>query len=454
MPELYPHQVTGVDWLAGCRRGMLLDEMGLGKTITAIVSADEADARRVLCVVPAVVLWNWKREWERWSPARQVTVIDRGWAQGPSCPVFFFLEADVVVTTHSLLLNKAVRRQLFDRRWDLLIVDEVHFFRTPSAKRTRSLYARTGGRCLVDCADRIWALTGTPMPNHAGELWTHLHGLFPERLVRRGTEKCYDMTYEQFMDHFCVSEPVYVGGRRVDDKVVANKNVAELRLMLKDISLRRLKRDVMRDLPPVRYEVVVLQPEVVSSELAKLDKDYRASYSGGYDLADVAGLRGTEEFARWRRLCGLAKAPATVEMLRAELEFGALDKVAVFAWHRDVLDELHRGLADYCPVMIHGGTPLKERAANVDLFQNGDVRVAVCQLVAGGTGITLTAASEVVVVEASFVPGENAQAVGRCHRIGQEARVRARFVALAGTVDEDVTRVLRRKVAMIREVLR
>jgi SNF2 family DNA or RNA helicase len=292
----------------------------------------------------------------------------------------------------------------------------------------------------------MWALTGTPMPNHAGELWTHLHGMFPDRLD--------GMTYEQFMERYCVTEPVYVDGRQVDDRVVSNKNVDELRELMEGTSLRRLKKDVMRDLPPVRHEVVALRPEVVSAELLKLDKDYRANYSKGYDLTDVAGLRGTEEFARWRRLCGLAKAPATVEMLRAELEFGALDKVAVFAWHRDVLDELHCGLADYCPVMIHGGTPLKERTANVDLFQDGDARVAVCQLVAGGTGITLTAASEVVVVEASFVPGENAQAVGRCHRIGQEARVRARFVALAGTVDEDVTRVLRRKVAMIREVLR
>jgi SNF2 family DNA or RNA helicase len=129
--------------------------------------------------------------------------------------------------------------------------------------------------------------------------------------------------------------------------------------------------------------------------------------------------------------------------------------VVVFAHHTAVVDELVRGLKGYNAVSITGATPAAMRDYRVQLFQDErqGVRVIICNIVAGGTGITLTAASEVVFVELSPVPGENAQAADRVHRIGQEKKVRVRVIALAGSIDEDFTELLRRKTKMIREVL-
>ena len=165
-------------------------------------------------------------------------------------------------------------------------------------------------------------------------------------------------------------------------------------------------------------------------------------------------MRQTSAMAKFRRLCGLAKIAPIVELLKSELEFGALDKVVVFAHHIDVVRGIAQGLSEFDPLMITGATPPPERTLRVNLFQNDPhKRVMVCNIVAGGTGITLTASSDVVFAEMSYVPGENAQAADRCHRIGQDARVRVRCVALAHTVDEDVVEILKTKTRMIREVL-
>ena len=131
-----------------------------------------------------------------------------------------------------------------------------------------------------------------------------------------------------------------------------------------------------------------------------------------------------------------------------------MDKVVVFAHHRDVIDPLCEALDQFGVVRIVGATPLKARQRAVDLLQgHSGIRVAVCHIVAGGTGVTLTAAQDVVFVEMSYSPGENAQAAERVYRIGQLKRVRVRFIALAGTIDEPLVTIVRRKTRMIREVL-
>jgi SWI/SNF-related matrix-associated actin-dependent regulator 1 of chromatin subfamily A len=422
--KLYPHQVTGVDWLAPKTRAGLLDEAGLGKTITALVAAERAGVGTILVLAPTVVAWNWSREARRWT-SRPVHVVSASSEQPRR------VEDDaVVIVTHGLVIRGPVFDWITARQWGLAVLDEAHYFRNESAQRTRAFYG-TGG--IVHHADRVWLLTGTIMPNNAGELWPHLRGLWPDR--------CHH-SYESFRELFCVTEWSVL---RKDFKIVGNKNLPMLKTLLAGLFLRRLKKDHL-DLPPIRWETVVLPFADDEPLLTHLDDEMQKRLTAG---TPVLELLKQEEFARYRRLCGIAKVKPTVELLEQD----ALPKVVVFAHHLDVLDGLERGLGPDNCVKLTGAVSAHERKRMVDLFQTDPtLTYALCQITAGGVGITLTAASEVVFVEQSFVPGDNSQAADRCHRIGQEAPVRVRALALADSIDELVVETITRKTRDIREV--
>ena len=441
MPQqLYPHQKQAAEWLAGEPRAALFDEQGLGKTVTAIVAADAAKARTMLVVAPSVVLWNWAREIEAWSPWRNVQVIETGADKIRD-------DADAVIVSHALILREEIRGQLLERFWGAIVLDEAHFFRTPSAKRTQVFYGVFGVESFPSLVSRgafVWALTGTPTPNHVAELWTLLWGLWPSLVP---------YSYPEFVERFCQTVWTKYGD---GIKIVGNKNVAEVKALLAGRTLRRKKTEVL-DLPPVRHEIVTLAAPGSLGELRALERELgpelREALAGADPVAGLELLRD-EAFARWRRLCGLAKAEACAELLALELGDGALDKVVVFAHHADVVALLVERLAEFGALSITGATSPEDRQTAITRFQaEPEVRVMVANLLAGGTGATLTAASEVVFVEMSFVPGENAQAADRVHRIGQTNPCRVRFLALAGTVDEPLVAVLRNKTRMIREVM-
>jgi SWI/SNF-related matrix-associated actin-dependent regulator 1 of chromatin subfamily A len=439
--RLYPHQHAAVDWLverdkSGELGSGLFDEQGLGKTIEAIVAARELAAVPVLVLCPTVVLWNWRREISKWWPQASGFVVQTGRDRIPE-------GVDVVVASHGMLLRDSIRAQLLGRSWGVCIVDEAHCFRNWSAKRTRVLYDHGG---VTDGCQRVWLLTGTPMPNNASELWSMLYATAPERITLG--ESVLPLKRTAFRDRFCRTTWTRYGD---GVKIIGNKNVDELRDRLKGFALRRLKRDVLRDLPDIRFEEVTLRPEIPLAQIDALSAELAGRYAGD-PIAAFEELRDTEEFAKFRRLCGLAKAGAVAELVTMDLD-GGLDKVVIFAHHRGVVDVLERSLRGYGVVTITGDTSARERTERVAAFQNGSPRVAVCQIVAGGVGITLTAASEVIMAELSWSPGENAQAADRCHRIGQKDSVRVRFVSLAGTIDEAITSTLRVKTRMIREVL-
>lgn len=425
---------------------MLWDEQGLGKTITAINAADEALCDPVLCIVPAVVLWNWQREWHLWSPKRKVQVIDTGRCKIDS-------HADVVVMTHGLLLSVPIRRQVLQRRWDLTILDEAHYFRSPTAKRTRAFFGHPKVRdeSVVSHSERVWLLTGTPMPNYSVELWPALWGLFPERILHSKGEP---MAFNTFRARF-----TYLRQTQWGLKPIKNQRTAELRERIKGTFLRRLKKDHLRDLPPVRFEHMVVKPTKMPHELAELDGlldgKVRLALEGAKVDPELAfrTLAGETDFSRYRHLCGLAKAPLVADLIDTEMQDHGLEQVVVFAHHRDVMDAIEEKLIKFGTCRIDGDVNSRDRDQRVLEFQNGMRRVALLQLQAGGVGITLTAASEVVFAEFSPVPGENAQAVDRVHRIGQRDRVRARFMSVAGTCDELLASVLRTKTQMIKEVL-
>jgi SWI/SNF-related matrix-associated actin-dependent regulator 1 of chromatin subfamily A len=148
-----------------------------------------------------------------------------------------------------------------------------------------------------------------------------------------------------------------------------------------------------------------------------------------------------------RQFTGLAKCPAIIEQVGGELERGEVDKIVLFAVHKSVIETLRDGLKKFKPVTLYGGTPAAKRQDHMDRFQKDPrCRVFIANIQAAGTAVTLTAAHEIALAEYDWTNANNAQAIMRVHRIGQEKPVRARFFSLANSTDERVAEVLRRKI--------
>ena len=438
---LYPYQQDGVDWLSRQQHALLADEPGLGKTPQAIRAADALGTLSILVICPAVAKINWYREFLAWQQIdRSVTIVD-GKTQDFS--------ADVLIINFDLLTKPVFARLLAARRaFSILICDEAHYLKNRNAKRTRAVY---GAKCdghdgLADWADRVWLLTGTPMPNTVDELWPMLRALWPDRIASRN--------YWSFFNHFAKTRETDWG-----PKVIGVKNGAELREILSPIMLRRKKAAVLKDLPAMRFSIVPIAGEA-PAELETLERDLdQERVEALLTELDTDGRIGpamvdNDLLSRVLRLTGMVKVAAAVQLLSDELDSGALKKVVVFARHRDVIGGLIKGLARFGVANVFGGLSAGQRQHAVDRFQTDpECRVFIGQVTAAGTAITLTAASQAVFVELDWVPATNAQAANRIHRIGQKDAVFVRALSLAGSADELVVRALVAKTRTINDVL-
>lgn len=434
--QLYPHQPEAVQWLVDHARTGLFDEQGLGKTISAIVATNELKLKRVLVVAPLSVVHNWQSEiraWGAWASAG-IQVVTTSTAK--------IVPVNWVIISHGMLLKPAIVKQL--RNFELIILDEAHAMRNASAIRSRVFYL---GDALCRRAPRTWILTGTPVPNNPSELWTMLAGLDPERLRHEGKL----LNSVQWRDRFCETVTRWRGKRR-HEVVVGVKRLFldELRTRIRGFALRRLKSDVL-DLPPLRWCNVALTAERMPVAAVSTPSLRHSMHDSEEGLLDR--VQKDASFAEWYHQCGLAKVEPACEILRNDLEAG-MKKVVVGAHHRDVISQIASNLAEYGALEFTGSTNVRDRQRYIDLFKNDpNTRVLVCQLQAGGVGINLQTAQDMVFVEQSFSPGDNAQFVGRIERIGQTRPMLVRFFSLAGSIDEPLGKILARKTQMIKETL-
>lgn len=429
-----PYQAEGVTWLAERHNALLADEPGLGKTLQVIRAADAAGLLKVLVVCPASLRENWRRE----------VLAQR---QG---------DWSVFVTSYTKMADQHMC-WIMKQNWCLVVFDEAHYLKTESSQRTRVAYGFDGayGRQpvpdwvegIIDRADYVWCLTGTPMPNHAGELYTHLRALAPDRIVSPKTGLLW--TYTQFTHRFCEMKFGFVG-----QTIVGTKNHAELNKVLDGVMLRRLKKDVAKDLPPIRWSEFYVKPAMSDTDLG-LEPDVVERIREAIEADEMDSLkRHVDHIGTLRRVTAMAKVKGVIDYVLDFLK-NTNEKIVLMAHHRDVIDELHRHKRiRERSVKLHGGCHESERQCAVDRFQQDDaVRVFLGQITAAGTGITLTAASNLLFIEQSWVPGDNAQAAMRIHRIGQENGCHVRVAMLSGSIDEHVQKSLMRKSRDIAMVL-
>lgn len=428
---LFPFQERAVRWLAPRKTALLAFDMGLGKTAIAIRASEAINAKSILVLCPSVAVENWKREFRKWSVSHP---------KGRTISIFSYGS-----------LHKVPKGY-----WDLCILDESHYLKSPDAERTKSVLARGG---ILNYAAKAWCLSGTPCPNHAAELWPILFAF--------GLTK---LRYQVFLERFCNYYEITVSRYHKPRKQITGTKtqmIPELKRMLSTFMLRETKETAGIELPAITYDDIIIEegfplahssvdsllpgPGMWDKLIGERDRLQKAVDEMGEKDLSLGDLMTS--LPTLRRFTGLQKVRYAAEMLATELHSQEYDKVVVFAVHREVISQLALRLKDFGAVRLQGGMTDKERQAAIDKFQTDpQTRVIVVNLQAGGIAISLTAASQVVFVEQDWTPGVNAQGVMRCHRIGSKFPVHVRFLALSNSLDDRITTVLRRKTQELTQI--
>lgn len=433
---LFPHQEEGAKFLAAKPRAGLHDEMGVGKSAQAIAALDRIGAKRIIIVSPAAVREVWAGEFKKFAciPRKLLkakNIHDLGlWLRG---------RADVLLLSYELATKWADK--LTGDVFDAIIFDEAHYLKSSTAQRTRAMYGThcDGKNGLARWAAHAWALTGTPIPNDPVDIWPWL------RFVGGTPLGLTPFTARYFKSYM---------GAYSNKQTPREEMIPELKMALDAFRLKRTKVQAGLHLPPIHLTTTTVDGD--TSEIVALLREWPGLESAIMDAINQGGLSflDAQHIATLRRLVGQAKAPAYAKLAAEELRNGR-DKLVVFAWHTVAAETIvsylqNQGLH---ATLVDGRTPERDRVSHVHSFQNDpEHRVFVGNIRAAGTGLTLTAASDLDMFESSWSPADNAQALMRVHRIGQGRSVRARFISLAGSIDEVVADTVARKTAAIASI--
>ncbi len=416
--ELEPFQWAGVRYVLDARRAFLADEQGLGKTVEALAALEADGAFPAVVVCPASLKLNWQRETARWLPHRTITLVEgRG-----SVPA----RADITILNYEIVA--AHRDELALRRPRALVVDESHYCKNPQAKRTQAV--RRLAQAVPEDGLKL-ALTGTPVLNHAEELVAQL------RVIGRLED--------------------FGSGARFARQFSGELREERLHWHLRRrCFVRRLKRDVLPQLPEKRQVVVPIGLDNVREYKLAEDDVIAWLREQPLDLrelnAKIAATLRAERLAQLgtlQRLAGRGKLHGALAWIHDFLASG--EALVVFARHREV----QHAVIERFPDAVHlvGSDSAAAREAAIADFQDpAGPQLIVCATRVAAQGITLTRASNVAFLELEWTPAMHDQAEDRCHRIGQRDAVTAWYLLAAETIDETMARVIQHKRATVAAV--
>ncbi len=413
--ELLPYQNVGAFAMTVCNDVLLADPPGLGKTIQAIAARNaelQYPMDKVLVICPAGLRLNWRNEIKAWATEKaDVCVVMDG--RTPLTGAWLVMSYEQAVARYAELMKMTFAR---------IIIDEAHYLKDEASNRTRKILGH-GKRVkgIISRSTRRVFLTGTPAPNRGTELYPILKAVRPDLIG--------NMTFWQFAGKYAHLRETPFG-----TVIGKSKNTDELyfRLRAGGFMVRREKSSVLEDLPPKRYKMVVFPQTGETAKVVRKEAPFSA-----VEIAEHGDPVGSI-LPTLRREMGEAKAPQVIQYVKDLLDGGAPD-VAVYAHHKSVVALLADGLESYGVVVVTGETSLRARQWACDRFQQDpDTRVFVGNK-AAGVGITLTAAADVVLAEASTVPGDNEQVEDRAHRITQRAEnVTIHLLVVEGSLDAAV----------------
>ena len=428
------YQKLGFRWLRTLDSygfgGILADDMGLGKTVQMIAlfvdeyasGKDAGTKERSLIVCPASLVYNWENEFQKFAPMLKVQAV-AGTAQERE-EVFASLDegCQVLITSYDLLKRDMKHYESMSFRFQ--VIDEAQYIKnaaTQSARAVKAIRARTR-----------FALTGTPIENRLGELWSIFDYLMPGFLF----------TYAHFKKIY--ESPIV---RESDPEAVSN-----LKRLIGPFVLRRVKKDVLKELPD-KLETAVYsrlqgqQKELYTANAAKLKEELE---SGGDAVYEKGKIQILAELTRLRQICcdpalcyenyrgGSAKLETCMDLIRNGVNGG--HKILLFSQFTSMLRIIEKRLSqeEIACYTLTGSTPKEERLRMVDSFHTDPVPVFLISLKAGGTGLNLTAADMVIHYDPWWNVAAQNQATDRAHRIGQEKQVSVFKLITKGTIEENI----------------
>ena len=411
-------------------RCLIADDMGLGKTIQALgIAWYYRQDWPMLIVCPASVCDNWRNEVLKWLPdvkKWEVGVYDKHYPDS---------QVKIIILSYDKL-GKVIETAT-QRKTNFIIMDESHNIKSHDAQRTQSALR------IAHSVKRIILLSGTPALSRPMELHTQISAinnkLFPKK-HEFGMRYCNaTMRFQGFRGR---------GGFRPQAwDYRGSSNSEELKVLLEStIMIRRLKKDVLSQLPKKKRVVVNLVLNLDEEAQAELDKlASKTEKSAGIDYKAA--------LMEWYHETAKHKVPAVVEYLDQKLQ--KTNKLICFCYHKVLVEAVVEFLISKCiyHIVITGDTPQKLRQTCCDYFQNDAAcRVAVVSIVAAGVGITLTAANDVIFTELFWNPGILCQAEDRAHRIGQQKQVTIEYLLSPRTVDECIWSIIEKKLEVLNKV--
>lgn len=396
-----------------------------GKSIEAIGAINNCnDINTVLVICPATLRINWYSELRKWLiKYYHIYIVSPSTKKIPDY-------AEIVIINYDLLAKHD--SDIKSKIWDIMIVDESHYIKNYAAKRTINVIGRsTWPKSPGISAKRKLFLSGTPVINRPAELWTTWAYLYPESAPSKSS----------FEDRY--------GGVRIGRIETKPKNLDELQTAIRSkFMIRRLKKDVLSQLPE-KYRMII---DIADSKALRNEQAAIRGLKNDFEAKAIKMKDDTfavfAELAKIRHQTALQKVKPAIDRIVSTLDND--QKMGVFAYHRDVIEELRKALfrRNIKHVAIHGGTKHGDRHNFVQQFQTDeDTRVFIGNIAAAGVGITLTAANICLFVELDWTHASLVQAEDRFHRIGQENAVLIQYLVIDGTIDAKMAKaVLRKKV--------
>ncbi len=438
---LRPYQAQGLSWLTFLREmglgGVLADDMGLGKTVQALalIAAEKAAGRLntpALVIAPTSLIENWRCEAEKFAPDLEVLVLHGADRKQRFADID---AADLVLSTYPLISRD--HETLAARQWSLLFLDEAQTIKNPNAATTRLIYS-------LKAATRF-CLTGTPLENHLGELWSIFSFALPGFLG--------DLS--SFNGAFRV--PIEKKGDMARGKMLARR--------IRPFLLRRTKEEVANELPPKteiveRVEMCSGQRDLYESiRMSMHEKVREAIAAKGFARSRIVIL---DALLKLRQCCcdpRLLKLPAKASSRAGSAKFARLTemldaliaekrRILVFSQFTSMIDLIRpeldaRGIT-YS--LLTGNT--RDRPRAIKDFQEGRTQVFLISLKAGGVGLNLTAADTVILYDPWWNPAVEEQAIDRAHRIGQNQPVFVHKLVVSGTIEEKMAALKEKKRAL------
>jgi len=414
-------------------RCFLSGEMGVGKTMESlgVVSYFRTEGSRHLFIVPSYLRGNWWREIDHWT--------------GEDSQIIFktkdeLSEKPFLIISYDLAVRKF--QELNKIKWETIVCDESHYLKSRTAKRVKTLSK------MISKAPHTMLLSGTPALSKPCELYTQLHMLFPVHFKQ----------FTQFALRYCDLKKTHWGW---DSNGATNCD--EMGTIMKKCMVRRLKKDVLGDLPKkIRKEVFI---DLLKKEKKELEKQFQELEQLNAILRKVqVANKRTRDMAFQRqsliaemfRATARAKIRAVYDYVAGVVQDNPDQKIIIFGFHMITLDNIQQ-LAEQLKesfMRIDGSTPQQDRQSLVDAFQNPDgPRLAILSIGACNSGLTLTACHYTIFAELTWTPSLLLQCEDRTHRIGQDEVCHYDYLIAQDTLDERVMKKIQNKHSLLDHII-